>query len=212
MPPKFESPYAIIVSHPRGGTHVLESCLASHPKIHKRSECVLRYKQLAGQKKLPRALRDQRIFTNQAGRVNIAIVMYAELPLFEQLCGPVTRFKIIHLLRNPEAVARSFAQWEANKALYGNKARAHYKTSEQPLPNAPFPEASIRTLAREVKKLQDQHKALFAHHLAALTVAYEEFTGNHQVGNLPDAFCKKILGFIGLPPHPLTCDLRKTGS
>ncbi len=212
MPLKFESPYAIIVSHPRSGTHVLESCLASHPQIHKRSECVLRYKQLGG-KKMPGAkFRDQHIFTNQAGRVNIAIVMYAELPLFEQLCGPVSRFKVIHLLRDPEAVARSFAQWEANKAKYGAKARAHYKTGEKPLPNALYPEASIRALAREVKKQQARHTKLFSQHLAALTVNYEEFTGNRQVGRLPEAFSQKILRFIGLKPRPLTCDLRKTGS
>jgi hypothetical protein len=77
MPPKFESPYAIIVSHPRSGTHVLESCLASHPKIHKRSECVLRYKQLALKKKLPVGLRDRPIFTNRPGYVNIALVCRA---------------------------------------------------------------------------------------------------------------------------------------
>jgi hypothetical protein len=212
MPPKFESPYAIIVSHPRSGTHLLESCMASHPKIHKRSECVLRYKQLLDKKTRKTALRDQRIFKNQAGRVNIAIVMYAELPLFEQLCGPVTRVKVIHLLRNPVAVARSFAQWEANKARYGKKARAHYKAGEKPAPNAPFSEESIRSITREVKKQQKKHVALFARHLSALTVAYEEFTDNQQVGHLPEEFCQKILGFIGLPLRPLTCDLRKTGS
>jgi len=212
MPPKFESPYVIIVSHPRSGTHVLESCLASHPKIYKRSECVLRYKQLAAQKKLHRSTHNQRIFTNLAGHVNIAIVMYAELPLFEQLCGPISRVKVIHLLRNPEAVARSFAQWDANKAKYGSKARAHFKISETPPANAPYAEESIPALTREVKKLQDRHKTLFARHLSALTIAYEEFTGNRQVGHLPEKFCQKILGFIGLAPHPLTCDLRKTAS
>jgi hypothetical protein len=212
MPPKFESPYAIIVGHPRSGTHLLESCLGSHPKIHKRSECVLRYKLLAGDKKRLAELRKGYIFTNLRKSVNIAIVMYAELPLFEQLCGPIAGFKVIHLLREPLAVARSVAQWKANKAKYGKKARAHFKTNETPLPNAPFKKASLRAIARQVKQLQDQHVALFAQHPATLTVTYEEFTGNRQVDQLPEAFCQKILKFIGLRPHPLACDLRKTGS
>jgi hypothetical protein len=212
MPPKFDRPYAIIVGHPRSGTHLLEECLASHPQIHKRSECVLRYKQLRGQKKLPAALRKRPILTNQPGRVNIAIVMYAELPLFEQLCGPLKDVKVIHLLRNPPDVARSCAQWKANKAQYGKKARAHFKVSETPLPNAKFPTAALPAHTREVKKLQDQHAALFAQHPATLTVSYEEFTGNREVSQLPEAFSQKLLKFIGLKPYLLFCDLRKTGS
>jgi len=212
MQPKFEPPYAIIVGHPRSGTHLLEECLASHPKIHKRSECVLRYKQLGGKKKLPAVLLKRPIFTNQPGCVNIAIVMYAELPLLEQLCGPLAGFKIIHLLRSPPDVARSCAQWKANKAKYGKKARAHFKVNETPQPNAKFPTAALPAHALEIKKLQDQHAALFAQHPATLTVSYEEFTGNREVDRLPDAFSKKILKFIGLQPRPLFCDLRKTSS
>jgi len=212
MPLKFDKPYAIIVGHPRSGTHLLESCLACHPKVHKRSECVLRYKQLDGKTKLSAELRKKTPFINHPGYVNLAIVMYAELPLLEQLCGPLAGFKIIHLLRDPLAVARSYAQWEANKALHGKKARAHYKTAETPLPNAPVPEKSLRTLANKVKKLQTEHAEILASHPATLTVHYEDFTQNEQVAELPADFADEILKFIGLRPHRLACDLRKTGS
>jgi hypothetical protein len=116
------------------------------------------------------------------------------------------------LLRNPRDVARSFTQWEANKAKYGEKARAHYKANETPPPNAPFPESSVRTLEGKIKKLQQQHTALFAQHPATLTVHYEEFTGGEQVAQLPEVFSQKILKFIGLRMHALACDLRKTGT
>jgi len=210
--PKFDRPYAIIVGHPRSGTHLLEECLASHPKIHKRSECVLRYRQWLEGENLSKTISRKYIFNNLPRSVNIAIVMYKELPLLETLCGPLAGFKLIHLLRDPADVARSCAQWKANKAKYGEKARAHYKITETPPPNAKFSAASVRTLTRQVKKLQDQHAALFAQHPATLTVHYEEFTGSREVNQLPDAFSRKILKFIGLKPCPLFCDLRKTGS
>ena len=64
------APDFVIVSSPRSGTHFLETALASHPKIHRRGECVLRFcRSLAPPNRY--------VFINKPRHLNGAIVMYA---------------------------------------------------------------------------------------------------------------------------------------
>jgi hypothetical protein len=207
----FDKPDVVILSHPRSGTHFLEASLNSHPRIHKRGQCVLRYNLRHADQRSVELQQKAKIFSNEPGRVNIAIVMYSEVEDFERLCGPLARCKVIHLLRNSKDVARSVAQWQADKAVYGTNSRAHYKLGEKPLPKAPLQHDGLADIEAEVKKWQRNFTKQLQKHPAVMVVRYEEITHNRQVNRLSYEFGKKILNFLGLGPYPLHNELRKTG-
>ena len=94
------------------------------------------------------------IFTNEPNHLNAAIVMYNCVQAFEKLCGPIFGCKIIHLLREPQDIARSLLQKWANQAHYGNNYKSHYSVDESPPENVPFSDTEIDLLAPKIARLQ----------------------------------------------------------
>ncbi len=210
MPSKiFDPPDVLIVSYQRSGTHFLEASLGSHPLVHGRGECVHRYQLHAGNRALCTRHRRDGIFANRPGLLNTAIVMYSQIETFEQLCGSIFNFKTIHLLRDPEQVARSCGQRRANRKFYGAQCKAHYQLGDVPPPNRPFEVNPDRL--RKIIVEQQKHTRLLAAHPDLLTLRYEELTGNAQVNELPKKYARKILKFLDLPYQPLRNRLLKTG-
>jgi len=207
----FDQPDVIILSTQRSGTHFLESSLASHPLIHKRGECVLRYRLDGANPKLDAVHRQGRIFTNRPNRTNLAIVMYSEVALLEKLCGPLEKQKIIHLLRDPESVARSVLQKDANKNKYQERYRAHYKLNEKVLPDVAFDRAKVKPLTRQIAAEQKKFIRRLKGHPHLFVIHYEDIAGQGEVNILPKKFTREILKFLQLPYHPLSNDLKKTG-
>jgi hypothetical protein len=202
---KLEPPDAVILSHPRSGTHFLLSSLASHPKIHGRGEFIRRYQR--GQ----RTDSDPPVFSNLADHMNIAIVMYVQAARFERLCCPFSNCKIIHLLRNPRDVAVSLLQMQVNKERLGSAFRAHYRVHDPPLENAPIDEAAVENRGQLVRNIQQVYIDLFKSHRDLLTISYDEITNNAQVNTFPEPIAARLLAFLGLSYAPLTTTLRKTG-
>jgi len=206
----FEKPDVVILSCARSGTHFLSTSLASHPKVHTRGECVLRYKREGSNKTLSKLYRENYRFTNKANCVNTAIIMYPEVHLFEELCGSLFTFKIIHLLRNAEEVAKSIVQKEANISKYGEDYKSHYKIDEECPSNVSYDLARVAALKHAVKAMQIQFLDLLKPHQNILILRYEALTKNKQVNMLPKMLARTILDFLNLDYCPLTNTLRKT--
>ncbi|HEX2853972.1 MAG TPA: sulfotransferase [Opitutaceae bacterium] len=205
-----DKPDAIILSHQRSGTHFLQACLASHPDVAARDECFMHFRKLSTGE---RGEREARLISyrlrNEPGRCNLAIVMYSQVPLLEEFCCALTDLKIIHLVREPRAVAMSFAQMRADKAEMGEHYRPHYAVNETPHRACPVKEAVDR-LEREISAQQAHFHQVLAAHLDVLTVTYEELTGNQQTQTLSPTHARRILSFLGLAEAPLVNQLRKT--
>lgn len=208
-----DKPDAIILGHQRSGTHLLLTALASHPGIHGRGECLLKYKEsFAGADLALDFPEDQRyVLNNKPGFLNIAIVMYSQVALFEKLCGPLSG-RIIHLLREPAKVALSMAQKDADRDRYGRAVRAHYRRDEAVPEHAPVsPERMAKFLGWVVAGQRKYAEALRGRP-DVLTVSYEELTGDREVRTLAPAVGARLLGFLGLDVRPLATPLRKTGT
>jgi len=203
----FEKPDIIILSHPRSGTHFLEGSLGSHPKVHMRRACLLQY-QRDSESKEPQS---RKRFKNKPGHINTAIVMYKQVELFEELCGPLSGVKIVHLLRDAEFVARSCVQYAANKLVYGGKVKAHYRLDETPPANVPIETGDLEKRKAGIERIQSWHLDLLKSHPQVFTVKYEDLTGNKQVTILPEQFSRNILAFMGLEYQPLVVPFQKTG-
>jgi hypothetical protein len=209
----FERPDAIILANQRSGTHLLQDFLASHPGVHPRGECVLRYKRHWGKKTEHSliALQKPHVFTNKPSFLNIAIVMYNQVDLYERLCGDLEEVAVIHLLRDPLSTATSVAQMRADRAVAGLSYRAHYHVHES-LPS-PSPAAAVEVpeIARQIEDWQRAYSARLGSHRKMLKIGYEDISGGREVRELADEIALPLLHFLGLPSHPLRTTLRKTG-
>jgi hypothetical protein len=154
---------------------------------------------------------DAHCFANVKSKINVAIVMYSQIRLLEELCGPLSQFKIIHLLRAADAVARSLVQLAANKAYYGRKVKAHYCLGERQLPNAPYDKLEVERIRHEVVLSQNKHTEYLASCKNVLVLHYEDLTQNQQVNRLPEHIASKILAFLCLDYCPLDNPLQKSG-
>jgi len=133
-----EKPDVIILSHPRSGTHFLQASLASHPKVHVRDEFMRIYAR-TGLDELKNLINFKgRIYANTPRRLNIGIIMYQDVPEFEKRFGPLYQAKIIHLVRDPRRVARSFAQMWADLILNKVDYQYHTNLEQSPRPKAPL--------------------------------------------------------------------------
>jgi hypothetical protein len=207
----FERPDVIIISHPRSGTHFLAASLASHPTIHSRGECVQWYTRNVKNPSMIKKGIERHQATNKPGKINIAIVMYCHIEAYHRLCGQIAPSKVMHLLRNPENIARSVLQAAANWHCYGDRYKAHCRVGETALPNAPIDTDRIESEARIIRRLQIQ----FSKHLQSfndvLSITYEELTGNQQTSKIPEATARKLLTYLNLEYHPLSNYLKKVG-
>jgi hypothetical protein len=207
----FESPDVVILSHPRSGTHLLHSALSSHPKIHGRGECVLRYGRRNEEVQTEFPPIWVRTFRNSPGHINVAIVMYAMVALFEELCGRLKDHKLIHLIRDPDRVATSLAQLEADKIVLGSNYKSHYRMNETLPPSANISPMKIQRIAAKVAADQRLYVLALASHQNCLTITYEALTRNQEVSTIPAPISIKVLTFLGLDFFELTTTLRKTG-
>lgn len=199
----FDPPDFVILSHPRGGTHFLQASLASHPRVHGRGECILariRGKEPAG----------PYIFQNKPGCLNCAIVMYQHAADFEDLCGPLGEFKLIHLLRGAGDVAMSVAQMEADRAVLGEAYKAHHRIFRPAPEHAPISARRVRALQAEIASLQKEMTDELRDHPRLLTITYEELTHGGQVNELAGQAAASLLDFLGLEHLPLKNTLRKS--
>jgi len=202
-PSTLAAPDFVIVSSPRSGTHFLESALASHPRIHGRGECVLRFcRSLAPPSKY--------VFINKPGHLNGAIVMYAQIRDFEQMFGSIHEFKAIHLLRNPRDAALSRAQKESDRKLMGAKYKAHRRMQEGPQQHTSISAERVNEFYEKIKKDQEVFRKFIEGHPNLLEVTYEDLTNNSQVHKLAEEPARRLLSFLGVPYKSLTTTLRKT--
>ena len=149
---------------------------------------------------------------NMAGALNIGIVMYSQVPLFESHCCGLCEIPIIHLLREPNAVARSVVQMRADKCRLGTLYKPHYRAGERPHAKAVIDPMSVGRWTERVAASQAEFAARIRGNARVLSLNYEELTGNRETSELPRAKAEEILAFLGLPYCRLVNDLQKTGS
>jgi hypothetical protein len=207
-----DRPDSIILSHQRSGTHFLQASLSSHPAIHGRDEFLMHFRCPASR---PGREHDAKLISydlrNRPGFHNIAIVMYSQVELYEQHIGSIFDVKVIHLLRDPRDVARSYAQMMSDKGVLGIKYRPHYSLGDSAALATPVVDAIAEHKVSRIAELQERFREKLAGHGDILTLQYEELTGRRQVNELPDDLASHILRFLGLEFHRLTNRLRKTG-
>lgn len=206
----FDRPDAVILSHQRSGTHFLLATLASHPKIAGRGECVLGYRRYLSTGRINPAMSNN--FKNQPHKLNIAIVMYSQVSLFEQLCGSLFNFKIIHLLRNPHATALSLAQWHADRDYGRGEYLPHYRVGQMMPQPRPISMQKVALLEKQIVEVQKRYLRKTNIYCDVLQVAYEDLTQNQQTNRLDQYWARVLLEFLGCDDAPLTNSLQKTGT
>lgn len=191
-------PQVIILSTQRSGTHLLESFLASHPGINGRGEMFLRLQ------------RSGIIENNVNGKINIGILMYDQIHIFKELGGNFFNHKIIHLLREPFAVALSLLQMQADKKETGANYKAHYQKTKlsDKKPNSFISQRGVlditylETLKDSILKEQEKHieqlKSIYH-----LQLRYEDLApGNETVEYLNAITQGQLTSFLELPSEP----------
>lgn len=204
-----EPPDVLILSHQRSGTHFLQSALGSHPDVHCRGEFILRYRRLK-QGRITTV--DPWIYRNKVGCLNLGILMYSQVALFEETCEPLGKRRLIHLLREARNVATSVAQMEADRAQQGSGFRAHYELTEAMPEPAPVSAAMVDLLERKVRAKQQEYCAKLEGNPLVCSMWYEQITENKQTTLLSDDVSVALLGFLGLHYAPLTTKLKKSPS
>lgn len=180
-----------IVCHQRSGSHLVQSCLNTHPDIHCFGELIDK----KGLQPPPKR------------KVAGGIVMYSQ---WERLEGQVKIQRFLHLIRNPRDTAFSLARNEKDKAVRGSTHRAHYRQGEA-LP--PLYEVSVEEVSaweERVKKYQAHFKGVLAQR-ETLTLTYENLTDNSPIEQLPEREAERLLHFLGVPYAPLSTTLAKSG-
>jgi hypothetical protein len=208
----FEKPDVIILSQQRSGTHLLLSLLASHPSVHGRGECVLTYERHTKYKHLMLTIPEKTpfIFTNNPHHLNIAIIMYCNIPLFEKLCGSLLATKTIHLLRDAKDVALSIAQMEADRTRHGVAFKAHYRVHQEQPAHSPISLARVDRLQKWTTNVQHEYVRILKSHPDVMTITYEEMTNRKQINELSGCLATKVLDFLGLESFGLKTTLKKT--
>jgi len=180
-------PQVLIFSTQRSGTHLLASFFEQHPQIHVRGEAFLRYE------------RTGTITENIPGKLNMGILMYNQVLTMESLGGTLLQQKIIHLLRDPKAVAQSRLQVQADKKVLRKQYRAHYYEGET-LPQGGIPDLSgLEDLARSIEQEQVKYKEVLKG-VPHLELHYEDFVHpGRSISILDQDIQVRILSFLGLP-------------
>lgn len=201
-------PDFLIFSTQRSGTHLLESFLKGHPQVNGRGEFVLRYKRTGILEK------------NIENKLNLGIVMYNQMDVFQHLNGSLTAGKIIHLLRNAEDVALSQRQMHADKMKFGSSYKAHHSAKADAKDNyiyANRDKVSILELQERIEhiKSQQDYYCSALRPIPHLEIHYEDFVPhNTSVAILNKITFEKISDFMGLKKIPnknLRTDYIKTG-
>jgi hypothetical protein len=213
MRPTFDLPQVIILGYPRCGSHLLESALGSHPKIHKRGECFLRYRRdITKSTRAIYAVRtDESVYSNKPFRVNTGILMYYVVDFFESQFGTLANYKIIHLTRDPVSTSYSVMQMIADRDYYKERYMAHYRVGEAALPHVPFDIGAAHSLVPDIVKQQSFYADKIRNYPNVLTISYDMITQGGQINTFPDELSAKLLSFVDVGVWPLSTDLLKTG-
>jgi hypothetical protein len=137
--------------------------------------------------------------------------MYSHVELFEEICGPLQLHKIIHLLRDAGAVARSCLQKAANQRAHSANYSAHCHLRGKPVAHSPVGLRHMEMHRLKVEVLQNYFSRMLKTHRNVLTIRYERLTLNRQMNLLPKPAAKQMLDFLGLAYYPLVNAMIKTG-
>jgi hypothetical protein len=183
---------AAIVCLQRSGSHMLASCLASHPSIGSFGEFVGRVRAVP--------------FPTEP--VVIGIIMYSQW--HRALADGVIVDRVIHLLRDPTHTAISQLQNRAQRALNGAEHRAHAKQG-QALPRLhPIDRREIEPLGAQNAAAQAEMRRTLGPR-PLLEVRYEALTQGRSISELPAAEARRLLDFLTLPMARLHTRYVKTG-
>jgi len=186
-------PEVFILSTQRSGTHLLLSCLNKHSKIHGRGEIFEKFK------------RGGIIEDNIPDKINIGILMYVHFDIYNRLGGDLKNHKIIHLLRDPLAVALSRLQREADKKKMGSIFKPHYhKDSPDERKLATSSERGIvdtikaDKLAMEIESTQKKYINQLKN-IPHLEIHYEELVpDNKGIEQLSPQISELLLNYLDL--------------
>ena len=193
-------PQVIILSTQRSGTHLLLSFLENNSLMHRRGEIFWYYRQ------------GRNIGFNKINKINIGILMYNQIYIFEKLGGILSDVKIIHLLRDPKQVAKSQVQMIKDKELLGDKFKGHLYKGESMPERAIISPDDIVILENEIRQSQKKYIQLLKN-IPHLELHYEDIVPDQKtVEQLDQKIKKKILKFLHLKDDHLVykTDLIKT--
>lgn len=213
---RIESPDVIILSTQRSGTHLLQSMLGAHSRVQTRGEFILQFrrKRAAGidaPELEPAELTGYR-FRRRPGFVNLGIVMYGQIKEYEALCQPLLSTKIIHLIRDPQHVARSQLQMKRDRDVLGDKYRAHYHVRDAAMlpPVVAHPEE--HELAEKIRASQAYHLDLLEGKPDVFTISYEEICQDRQVRQFDEKLAARLFAFLDLDVEAVSTELVKTSA
>jgi hypothetical protein len=136
--------------------------------------------------------------------------MYAQFRSFQEICGDIFNFKVIHLLRAPAQAAHSRAQMEADREFWGTRFKAHRAFYEPPQQHLPISRDRVQALSAKIERDQEHFRNLLINHPSIITISYEELTNNLQIDRLCKTTALHLLNFLGLEYSPLKTKLKKT--
>jgi hypothetical protein len=183
---------AAIVCLPRSGSHMLASCLASHPLVGSFGEFVGRTQPVP--------------FPTDP--VVVGIIMYKHWE--RALADGVEIARVIHLIRDPHPTALSYLRNQAHRRIEGAAHRAHARQGEPPLRQHPIDLSELDEMTGSMAAQQ----AEFRRRLQVrdvLEVRYEALTGGRSISVLPADEARRILTWLRLPYARLHTRYVKTG-
>jgi hypothetical protein len=181
-------PEILIISHPRSGTHLLESFLKGHPMINGRGVIIVKYEEKGI------------IETNKIFKFNVGILMYEHISTFEKLGGILKKHKIIHLVRNSKDVALSILQMKADKIIQHSNYVAHHKENEI-IPirgKIIYSKKQLLIMERMVEYRQKKYSEELRK-FGCLELSYESIAPNNTtVKELDKKISKAIFDYLGI--------------
>ncbi|MEN6422053.1 MAG: hypothetical protein ABFD76_08895 [Smithella sp.] len=179
-------PEILIISHPRSGTHLLESFLKSHSVINGKGVIIVRYEENGVMGK------------NKKSQINVGILMYEHISTFEKLGGILKKHKIIHLIRNSKDVALSILQMRADKIIQSTRYKAHY-IEDEIIPKRGEINYSKKELLIMEKMIEYRQKKYSEelNRTGCLEITYESIApGNKTNKELDKIITKKIFDYL----------------